>query len=598
MNYKRFNSIEEVQELVEYHNRNSHHLVIDVETTSKNSREAHLVDIQITGQDKDSVVIFDADKRGPLVNLLKKVTLVAHNAKYDLQVLFRHGVDLLSHRFHDTLILAHLLDENKDSYSLGNLVKEYWNDEYKEKFWKEDGGKYESYIEAPTDERERYACLDVWYTERLYQKIISGLAIQSIPRSLIEHAHRLQAALLKTEIEGIRVDLQYLEQLGVRTKQRLNELQPQMRSLVKYDLSILELQMWEKELSTRKTAQGKVRVKKPVFNFESSRQLQNLLYNHLGLPKQRNSKTKQISTDYESLQKIKDNHPIIPLIQENRDLQKIYTAYIEGTYDRLHNERIYPEFRVSGTVTGRLSHSNPNLAQLPKEGGVRGIYVPDRGRRLISADYSQLEVILEANLTGDKSLIRMLENGESKHDLTARELGCDRGTAKTLNFALQYWASHYKVAKLLGCSNDEGKRIWDRYWEIYPGAKELKAKTDKMVDSGTPITNLFGRKRRFSIHDREAWDSDYRQAYNFLIQSTGADITSRAFYLVEERLSEYGEGRALFTVHDEVIIEVKEESAEAWNEYLKEIMIGVGEDLGLKIPLQVESSGPMLRWED
>src|SRR6185295_9183858 len=105
--------------------------------------------------------------------------------------------------------------------------------------------------------------------------------------------------------------------------------------------------------------------------------------------------------------------------------------------------------------------------------------------------YSQLEVIIEANLTGDKNLIRMLENGESKHDLTARELGCDRPTAKTLNFALQYWCSHFKIAKLLGVSVDEGLRIWEKYWDVYSGPKQLKELTDKEVDQGIPLVTVY-----------------------------------------------------------------------------------------------------------
>src|SRR5262249_12935152 len=156
---------------------------------------------------------------------------------------------------------------------------------------------------------------------------------------------------------------------------------------------------------------------------------------------------------------------------------------------------------------------------------------------------------LEANLTGDKNLIRMLENGESKHDLTARELGCDRHTAKTLNFALQYWASHFKVAKLLGCSEPEALKIYNKYWKIYEGPKKLKAWTDNEINEGRPLKTLFGRKRRFEQRRRSAWDGDYRQGYNFLVQGTGADITSQAFYRMDEWFASRDRGRCLFTVH-------------------------------------------------
>ncbi len=592
MDFKRLTSSEDILAVIGFHNKNSEFVVIDVETTSEKPRECVMVDIQISGYSEDSAFIFAAEFGDCLKQLSKRLTLVAHNYKFDAHVIFRHGVDLLSHTWRDTLLIGHLLDENRESYSLDSYVKEYWNDGYKEEFW----AKHKSYQEADEAAQVDYACRDVVYTGRLFTRGTTVYREQQIPDTLVEHVHRLQSALLRTEIEGVRVDLDYLRDLGVRIKGRINELEPQMRGLVADDIDYLEMAAWQSEMDKRKTEVGKSRVPRPIFSFESPKQLQGLLYNTLALPVQLGAKTKTVSTDFDSLEKIKHLHPVVALIQENRELQKVYTAYIEGTLDRIDQERIYPSFRVAGTVTGRLSHSNPNLAQLPKSGGVRGIYVPDRGRVFISADYSQLEVVVEADLTGDKSLIHMLENGESKHDITARELGCSRDNAKTINFALQYWASHYKIAKLLNCSVAEGLNTWRKYWEVYSGPKELKAKTDRMVNEGIPLKTVFGRLRRFPMKARQEWDGDYRQAYNFLVQSTGADITSMAFYRAADELGD--EGRALFSIHDEIIIEVKEEFAAKWDKRLVEIMEQVGTDIGLKVPLKAVSSGPVPRWVD
>ncbi len=600
MRFERLSTESQVRELVLWHNEHSNSLVIDVETTSVEARSAKLLEIQISGTEDNHAVIFDTDYRKLLVELRPDITLIAHNAKYDLHVLYRHGVDLLERPFRDTLLLGHLVDENRKSYSLDSYVKEYWNDDYKEKFWKE----YKTYQEAPTEAALRYACLDIVYTRRLYNELVQRLTGESIPDNLVTHVHRLQSSLLRTEIEGIRVDRDYLEALGVRIKSRLNELEPQMRSMVRDEIECIELEAWLKEIDKRKTDKGKAGVQRPSFSFESTQQLQHLLYDCLHLPKQRNEKTKATSTDFASLEKLRDSHPLIELIQENRELQKVYGTYVEGTIERLEYDpwtgcpRIYPQFRVAGTVTGRLSHNNPNLAQLPKSGGVRAIYVPDRGRVLISADYSQLEVVIEANLTGDKNLIRIIQEGISKHDVTASELGCSRDIAKTLNFGMQYHCSYFKVAKLVNCSVDEAKRIWNRYWEIYSGPKQLKDRTDKQIDAGIDLVTCFGRKRRFPKIKRPIWHADYRQGYNFLVQSPGADLTSRAFYLVAEALRESGEGRALFSVHDEIIIEVHEETVPYWEWRLKEIMTSVGDEIGLKVPLKAQSSGPMSCWED
>lgn len=592
--FERLESESVIRDLILWHNVNSNFVVLDIETTSIEARKAEILDIQLSGMEDDHVVIFKANYGKLLEELSREIVVVAHNAKYDLHVLFRHGVNLLSHKYRDTILIGHLVDENRQSYSLDSYVKEYFNDDYKETFW----NKYQSYEEASEEDRVSYACQDIIFTSRLYRILCDLLYKESIPDSLVTHVHRLQASLLYTEIQGIRIDIDYLGELGVRLKKQIDELGPRMRSLVTDEIDLVELEAWQKKIDSKKSDKGKSAVLRPSFSFESTQQLQKLLYGVLKLPLQRNEKTKAVSTDSSSLEKIKNDHLIIPLIQENRELQKVYTSYVEGTIERLEQERIYPQFRVNGTVTGRLSHSNPNLAQLPKSGGVRGIYVPDRGRVLISADYSQLEVVLEANLTSDKNLVRMLENGESKHDLTARELGCDRHTAKTLNFALQYWASHFKVAKLLGVSTNEGLRVYNRYWEIYKGSKELKSTTDKMVDDGMPIVTQFGRKRRFEVRNRHPWDGDYRQAFNFLIQSTGADITSRAFYLVSEDLELNRAGHGITTIHDELLIDVRKEWADYWDKRIVELMVGVGTELDLKLPLQAVSSGPMPRWLD
>jgi DNA polymerase-1 len=490
--------------------------------------------------------------------------------------------------------MGHLVQEDRDSYSLDSYVKEIWNDAYKEKFWK----KYDRYEDASEEDKTDYACRDIIYTRRLFGTLMRKGIGTRIPVELCDHVHRLQASLLRTEIWGVRVDKDYLVNLGTELRGRLESLDPKMRGLVADEIYLIELDLWEKEIAKYKTDARRKTVPKPVFNFSSSKQLVELLYSRLRLPTKRNSKTKALSTDYDALNDLRLLHPVVDVIQEYREVAKVYSSYIEGTLDRMDNGRIYPSFRVNGTATGRISHSNPNLGQLPKQGGIRGIYVPDNGNVIISADYSQLEVCLEANLTQDEALRRIFVEGLSKHDITAEALKIDRHAAKTLNFALQYWASHYKVAQLLGVSEAEGKRIWENYWKLYEGPKRLKAATDKMVDTGVPIQTLYGRMRRFAPGKRPVWSGDYRQAYNFLIQGTGADITSEAFYLVSERLCKSGDGRGLFTVHDEILIEVKEERAAYWEKEMLDTMVQVGYRIGLKIPLKAESSGPMARWED
>lgn len=260
--------------------------------------------------------------------------------------------------------------------------------------------------------------------------------------------------------------------------------------------------------------------------------------------------------------------------------------------------RIYPSFNVCGTATGRISHSNPNMGNLPSSCGIRGIFIPDPGFVFVSADFSQLEVCISAHFTRDANLLKIVNEGASMHDITAAGLNIKRELAKTLNFAMGYGCSHFKVAKTLGVSAAEGKKAYDKYWETYSGQKRVMDECSRKVDSGEPIVNPFGRRRRFEVKKRPGWDSAYRQAWNALVQGTGSDLTSRALYLADEKLRESGIGRALFSVHDEIICQAKKEFSNEAERVLIDTMEFVGHEIGLTVCLKAQGSGPCDRWVD
>ena len=593
--YKRLSSEQEIKDLIDWHNNHLDvPLILDTESTDKDVRKAELLDVQISGRNPDEVAIFSGGYAGLLLGLDARKRLIAHYYPYDCSLLLRYNCDLSSRNWTDTIILGHLLDENRESYRLDSFVQEYWGDDYKAQFW----SKYKSYQEAPEAGRDEYACKDIYYTAKLYKRQTEDLWVQGIPDSLVRLVHELQRHLLQTQIKGIQVDLNYLTVKGVDLSTKIQRLLPEMRGLVDLECQIAEMEDLEKRISKLKKDSAKARQQIIPFSFDSSKQVQDLLYNKLGLPVQFNDKTKSISTDEASLTKLKEHHALVPKLLEYREHQKIYTAFIEGTRDKLQGGRIYPQFRVTGTATGRISHSNPNLAQLPSSGGVRGIYIPDPGYVLLSRDYSQLEVNIEANLTGDPNTVRIFTEGLSKHDITAQNLGISRDKAKTLNFGMGYHCTSFKVAKILGVSYKEAEKIWNKYWDTYSGCRDLKKKTDRKVDEGEHLETLFGRRRRFEIKKRQAYDGDYRQAYNFLIQGTGADITSQAFVEICGKLQKEGWGRGLWTIHDEVIVQVLEKHWEEADEFMGKTMTAVGDRLGLKIPLKSQSSGPMNRWQD
>lgn len=568
-------------------------VALDIETTGL-SRTDKIISAAVTGPTANDVAFFGPEMLHELLSAPDGLHFVFHNASFDLRMLAWSGVSLGgSYGYSDTLILSHLLDENGE-HGLGPLVKRYFNDDYKAQFW----STYKKAEEAPREILAEYNAKDVSYTARLYDLLRDLLREDGVPESLIRHVHSLQGSLLSTEIAGIAVDRDYLLLRGVELKTRIESLLPKMRSLVADEISVIECDDWVREIEKRKTGAGRSRVARPRFSFDSAKQLQSLLYNSLDLPTQHNEKTKAVSTDYDSLEKIKDRHPVIPLILEYREAQKIYGTYIEGTLERMVEGRIYPSFNVAGTATGRISHQNPNMGNMPRDGGIRGMFVPDPGTVFISADFSQLEVCLSAHFTRDHNLLRIVQDGESQHDITSQSLGIPRSLAKTVNFGMQYGCSHFKVAKVLGVSNEKGKEAYDKYWETYSGQKRVMDECARKVDLGEPITSPFGRRRRFETRKRASWDSAYRQAWNALVQGTGSDCTSRAFYLADRALRAAGFGHALFTVHDEIVIQAKTEHSEEAQKILLDTMTQVGVELGLTVALKAQGSGPMSRWLD
>lgn len=567
-------------------------MALDLETTGL-TRTDTIISAAITGPG-EHVAFFVPELLNELTNIASGTTLVFHNASFDLKMLAWAGVRLHDpYDYCDTLILSHLLDEN-GSHGLGDLVERYFQDGYKKEFWT----KHKRAQDAPEDELAEYNARDVSYTLQLYRVLTEELSTSGIPESLVTHVHRLQRSLVETEIAGIAVDRDYLMQKGVELKTRIEGLLPKMRETVSAEIEVIECNQWCDEIEKRKTPKGQAGVKRPVFSFDSPKQLLQLLYEQLNLPPQLNEKTKNPSVDYDSLEKIKDQNPLVAMIQEYRELTKVYGTYIEGTLERMVDGRIYPSFNVTGTATGRISHSNPNMGNLPRDGGIRGMFVPDPGTVFISADFSQLEVCLSAHFTRDENLLRIVNDGVSQHDITASSLGIDRSIAKTVNFGMQYGCSHFKVAKVLGVSNEEGKKAYEKYWETYAGQKRVMDECARKVDAGTPIISPFGRRRRFDVCTRKPWDSAYRQSFNALIQGTGSDCASWSLYTVDAALRLRGWGRVLFSVHDELIAQVRQDVAEEAQELMINVMQTAGDSIGLSVPLRAQGSGGCIRWLD
>jgi DNA polymerase I-like protein with 3'-5' exonuclease and polymerase domains len=621
--YSYLRTHEEVAECIRLLNNQPEPVVLDIETTGLNRFQDKLVSIQLCVAGSEQAFYFDAEYADELKNLT--TPLVLHNFKFDFAFLHQLGIDLrrvlggpdggegmqsgeVSARLvRDTMLMHHLLDENA-AHDLDSLVKERWNDPYKEVFW----SRNPTFQEAPESERLEYACKDVIYTGKLYLDLQRDLLLQEVPEALIAHVHKLAISLYDTELRGVRVDLDYLVRIGAELKQKIDTAIPRMREAAGPALDVVETELWleriDKAITKLKTDEGKARaaqrIRKEELNWDSGQQLQKLIYGGLGLPIQskwdKKTKTERPTLDDNAMEELAGLHPLIEEIREHRANQKVYGSFIEGTLERQVGGRVYPAFHVNGTVTGRISSSNPNLQQLSREGGIRGIYVPDPGYKLISCDYGMLEVVIAAHYSQDPNLLKIIHEGASKHDITANALGIPRQTAKTLNFAMQYQCSPFKVAQILGCSKKDAQDAWNKYWEAYAEEKKVIDECKARVDRGLPIIGLYGRQRRFPHVFASKADKEkaYRQAYSALIQGSGSDIVHQAFYTFADYMERSRCGRALFEVHDQLLGQAKEEVAEEALAKMGRIMIDIGPLVRLTVPLTVDPQGPMGRWED
>jgi DNA polymerase I len=562
-------------------------VALDCETDSKEPRKARLLSVSIAAG--DTAYIIPAELLQEL-SPLKSRHLILQNFKYDFQVLYRHGLDLTNCTFHDTMLMHHIMDENSE-HGLDSMVQAYFKDNYKEAFWKQ----YKTFEEAPKEVQLEYQGKDAIYTYKLHQFYSKYLDDK---RDLVLHVHRLARSLYLTEVYGVRVNLPLMQDTKVSMQAEIESYLPKLREQFFDNCQVWELSKWSSEIDKRKSLKGKLNVPKPRFSFSSDPQISWLLYQSLKLPVLTKTKKGNPSTDYETLVELEKTHPSVELLRRYKGAKTLFSTFVEGMLGKVEGDRIYPEFNVNGTHTGRISHKNPNLGNIPKEGVIRNFFIPDEGRKLGGADFSQLEVVIEANFSRDKNLIKIIKDGASKHDITAQEMKISRDHAKTLNFAMQYRCSPYKVAKLLDCSAEEATYHWNKYWEVYAGVKALMDHVDGLLDSGQPIVNPFGRARHFpdSFANKYEHERAKRQAYNALIQGTGADITHRAFYLMSERLVSNRHGRMLWEVHDELLAEIDAKYFAEEIEILVNIMESVGRELKFDIPLKAKAYGPLDCW--
>jgi DNA polymerase-1 len=564
-------------------------IAFDTETTSVNDLVAELVGISISIKAKEAYYIPVAHKQGTqlsqevVIKALKpifedsKIGKVGHNAKYDYKILTRHGMRPSPISF-DTMIAAFILNPLGRSQSLDDLsYKEFGIEMIPISELIGKGKTQITFDHIKIDEATIYAAEDADITWRLYEKMAPQLKEAGFNKLAESTEWPLIEILGDMEIAGIELDTEFLKKFNQTLTKNIEKLKEQI---------------W-KEAGEE-------------FNIASPAQLSDVLFNKLGLDKAGVKKGKTgFSTAAAELEKLTGAHPIIPLISEYRELSKLQNTYVE-TLPLLvdDNSRVHTTFNQTIAQTGRLNSTNPNLQNIPvrTEIGreIRKAFVAPKGRILISADYSQIELRVAAALSKDTTMIETFKKGIDLHQQTAAEMfGVpldevtkeQRYSAKTINFGVLYGMSPHGLSVAMGIDQKQAKEFIDRYFEIRKTLKQYIDDTKKFAHEHEYTETLFGRRRpcpEINSNNFMIRSAAERIAVNVPIQGTATgDLMKLAMIELVPRMPEGSQ--LLLQIHDELIAEADESQADEVMKIMKDTMESVY-DLGVPLVVDVDKA--------
>jgi DNA polymerase I len=506
------------------------------------------------------------------------VLKIGHNFKYDWVMFDKLGINVAP--VDDTMVMSFDLDAGRSfGHGLDELAKLHFDHDcipYKQLCGS--GSKQITFDKVPLGPATEYAGEDADIALRLWLRLKPRLAQENVTRVYDRVDKPLVPVLARMEQRGIKVDRDYLARLSREFAE---------------ETARLEGRIYEAACGP--------------FTIGSPQQLGEVLYGRLGLKGGRKGKSGQYSTDVTELERLAaEGIECASLVLEWRQLTKLKSTYTDALQTQINAEtgRVHTSFSLTGAQTGRLSSNDPNLQNIPirTEIGrkIRDAFVAEPGYKLLSADYSQIELRLAAHMADVPQLKEAFRQGVDIHSLTAEELfgRVDRDTrnqAKTINFAILYGSSAWGIAGRLGLPKEEGKAIIDRYYERFPGIRAFTHSTLAFVREHGFTRTLFGRKTHFEPNIRSPNPSiragAERAAINAPIQGTSADLIKRAMARMDDALADAGlhDVRMLLQVHDELVFEVPDGREEQAAAVIKQVMATAAEPaMKLDVPLDVE----------
>ncbi len=571
-------------------------IVFDTETTSQNPLKSQIVGLSICLQEGEAFyVAFDFNAENTDENLFslnekknkseisidffkkifqpifedESILKIGQNIKYDILVLSNYGIKVCGEIF-DTMI-AHYILNNNFSHSLDSMSMEFFN--YKKISFEELFESGEKYIwEVPLEKISNYSCEDADFTMRIYNLLNSKIHKERFGNLCYEIEFPLTKVLCEMEIIGQKIDVIFLETFFNNLNSKVEDLENSIYNLI-----------GEK------------------FNINSPKQLSEILFNKLSLQTKQKTKT-GFSTNTFVLETLVDKHPVIEKLIEHRTFSKLKSTFVDGILKSVDkNFRIHTSFHQTIAATGRLSSSNPNLQNIPIRTDIgreiRKSFITEKKWKIVSADYSQIELRIMAHNSNDEAMIEAFKNGEDIHTSTAEKLFSEnffldsretRRRAKEVNFGIIYGIAPYGLSQNLQIPQSEAKKIITTYFERFPKVKTFLSDTIEFARATGYVETITGRRRYIpNINSQNASlrANAERQAINSPIQGSAADMIKIAMVNLSKKFKEKNlKANLLLQIHDELVFEIFENDL---NEALKLIEFEMKNALQLLVPIEI-----------
>ena len=568
-------------------------LAIDTETSSLDAHQAELVGISLStkigracyipiGHKSDACLKREVvlKKLKPLLED-KSVKKIGQNIKFDFIVLYKRDIKMNS--MEDTMLMSYVLDAGKNRHNMNTLSEIHLN--HKTITFKEmvgTGKKEINFSEVELQKAMEYAAEDADITYRLYKIFNKNLKTEKLTNIYEIFEKPLIEILALMEIEGIRIDSEFLKNLSEKFEKKIKNLEKQI-----------------------------FKISKKEFNIGSPKQLGEIIYNDLKIAGLKKTRKGSFATSASVLEDLAFKGNQFPqLILDWRQVSKLKNTYSDSLPEHINpkTKRVHTSFLLAATTTGRLASSDPNLQNIPikSEDGkdIRKAFIAKNGFTLVSADYNQIEMRILADLADVKELKKAFKNNEDIHSLTASQVfNIDikkvdqdmRRKAKAINFGIIYGISQYGLAKQIMVSNNEAEEFLNSYFLKFPEIKDYMNATIKFCRKSGYVNNIFGRRSHFNgINDKNFNVRNFqeRAAINAPIQGSASELMRIAMIRLSNKFNNIKDikTKMLLQIHDELIFEVPKTELKRINDIIKEEMTSVvkSDFHSFSIPLTVD----------